>query len=398
MSLTHFQAQITVTSVQDVSDGAGTWLITMSVLDYEGIYNARNVTVGDVIILDTSMIETGTLSRYTIDSIGAQDAFNVEVTATYDISNGPSYIDLYGYELSLPGLVTRRTPNISLVNIPSPQIQVLPDKFVSYVINFMSNDIVDNIADTLVAPVQSLTNSTPTPVTIGGVAAGTTFDHIPVQDVLQELLYPYQVPTFSQFSITGQASPIEVGATIPASTYAFTWATTNSSNIVADSVLITDVTNSVALASSIANNGTRSIALDAITKTSALSHMWRISATDTKSSTLTKEFTVSWQWKRFFGESTNASLTETQVKALRISGLATGFAGTYSFSAGGYKYVAYPALFGTATSFKDQSTNLDVPFQTVQIASITNNNGITTNYNIHRTVNIIGSAIVIVVA
>ena len=112
----------------------------------------------------------------------------------------------------------------------------------------------------------------------------------------------------------------------------------------------------------------------------------------------TSTFSVAWQWKRFYGESTLTGLVASDVQALRVNGLTSGFAGTYTFNAGGYKYLAYPASFGTASSFKDQSTNLDVPFQTVQVISITNTNGIATNYNVHRTTNIIGSTMNIVVA
>jgi len=78
--------------------------------------------------------------------------------------------------------------------------------------------------------------------------------------------------------------------------------------------------------------------------------------------------------------------------------LKSGFAGTYSFAAGGYKYIAYPAVYGTATQFTDQLTNFNVAMQAPYTVSVTNTFGQTTSYNVHRTTNVLGSSINIVVA
>ena len=138
--------------------------------------------------------------------------------------------------------------------------------------------------------------------------------------------------------------------------------------------------------------------MPSVTNIVAATHQWKIQAVSTIAATFSTTYSVTWQWKRFYGESINTSLSAADVQALRVGGLSSTFVGTYVFIAGGYKWLAYPTSFGTATSFKDQSTNLDVPFQTVQTLSITNANGITTNYNVHRTLNVIGSAMTIVVA
>jgi hypothetical protein len=453
MSVSVFQASITLnTTPTETSYGSGVWTMDFKFLDHEGTYNGLNVLVGDVIILDTSGTDPGTLSRYTIDTIYSKTPTTVSVQATYDVGNIYPSPDLGGYELAAPGLITRKTPNYSLLNLPSLQIQLLSDKFAFYLINYMNSDIVDNItgggggggtttkpdwnalstdpAGILNKPIlgtasthnvpatgdavgtqvvlgndsrlassnQVLTNATPTPTTIGGITAGTTFSSMPVETVLQNLLYPYQSPAFSAFGISGQATPIEVGASVSGGSHTFTWSTTNSTNINANSISIIDATTSTTLASGLANTGSNAISISAVTNITATTHQWRIQAVNTNAIALSTTYTVTWQWKRFYGESTNTSVVAADVQALRVGGLAAAFAGTYAFNAGGYKYIAYPTSFGTATSFKDQSTNLDVPFQTVQTLSITNTNGITTNYNVHRTVNIIGSAMNIVVA
>jgi hypothetical protein len=107
---------------------------------------------------------------------------------------------------------------------------------------------------------------------------------------------------------------------------------------------------------------------------------------------------VNWQWNLYYGTSASTGpLTQTDIKSLANSSLTSGFAGTYSFVAGGYKYISYPSLLGTATSFKDSSNNLDISMESPYTVSVTNVNGITTNYNVHRTTNSLGSSINIIV-
>jgi len=242
------------------------------------------------------------------------------------------------------------------------------------------------------------TNAVPIPTTIGGIASGTTFTNKSMAQMWDSLLYPYQVPTFSAFSITGQATTIEVGASIPANR-TFTWSTTNSSNINTNSISIIDVTGgNTTMASSLANDGTELITYSAISKNTATTHQFKIQATNSQSTVFNRTLTVSWLWNKYYGTSVSTSLDEPSIESLANAILSSSFAGSYTFAAGGYKYICYASILGTATTFKDQSTNLDVPFEPVQVVSVTNVNGITTNFNVHRTTNILGSAITITVA
>lgn len=257
------------------------------------------------------------------------------------------------------------------------------------------NELVSGVAS---AGPGSYTNAAATPSTLGGIASGSTFANKTWQQMMDALLYPYQTPSFTTLAITGQSSPVEVGSSIAANP-TFTWATANATNISANTIQITDVTNANAvLVSGSANDGTQAVTLATITKSTATSHTFRITGTNTNTATFTRDLTIAWQWKRYYGESASASLNETGIEALRVGGIVSGFAGTYSFSAGGYKYLSYPTALGTATSFKDQSTNLDVPFEAATTVSVTNTYGVTTTYNVHRTTNVLGSAINIIVA
>jgi len=250
--------------------------------------------------------------------------------------------------------------------------------------------------------VGSYTNATPMPVAVGGWPAFSTFSGATLQHMFDGLLYPYQLPSFSAFAIDGQSVLLEVGAEI-AINRTFTWSTINSGNVEVNSIDLIDVTGgSVVIASSIANDGTQATSYPAaaITKASPATHVFQIDGQNTNLDAFSRTFTVTWQWLRFYGVSANAGpIIETDIEALS-SELSATLASTYVFGTGGYKYIAYPASFGTASSFKDASTNLDVPFEAHYTVNVTNStaNPQTTSYRVHRSTNIIGSAINIIVS
>jgi len=247
------------------------------------------------------------------------------------------------------------------------------------------------------------TNSTPMPTAVGGLEATTTFSGMSLDDLLTGLLYPYQYPAFSAFAMAGQSTPVEVGASLLVDPN-FSWTPTNTSNIAAGSLEIVNVTGGMTVLATGLNHGDspHGVTLAAITKTTATSHVFRITGTNSKAGTFTRDATYAWQWRSFYGESASAALNEAGVEGLRVKALASGFAGTYVFVEDilKYKYVAYAAALGLATTFKDQSTNLDIPMEAAATVSVANAYGETTrtNYNVHRTTNLIGGAVNIVVS
>ena len=244
---------------------------------------------------------------------------------------------------------------------------------------------------------ETYTNLTPTAVSIGGIPAGSTFDNMTMQEMWDALLYPYQAPVFSSFT-SSMSTPIEVGGTIPAGSITFLWNTTNSSNIAANSIKIDDITAGNTIASGLANTGTTAISISEITNVMATSHQWKITATNTKGVFLSRTLNVYWQWKIYYGESALTDLIEADVEALRVGTLAANVSGNYSFNAGEYKWICYPTSFGLKTTFKDVNTNFDVAMQPALTKSITNSQGVSTNYYCHRTVNKLGGSITIAIS
>lgn len=262
----------------------------------------------------------------------------------------------------------------------------------------------------------TFTNPDPTTITVGGIAAGSTFPTPQtLQQMMDAMLYPYQAPAFSSFSISGQATPLEVGDQIPASV-TFIWATSQSANVQANSISITDITGgNIVLASGLANDGSQPIVMGGpIQRTTAGSWVFRIAGVNTHLAAFTRDATYSWRWRTFYGFGAFSVPTEAQIEALASSALSTAIAGSYAMGATGYKFIcAADAIGGQINTVKDSLTLLDVPMATAAddaaysnvdgggysyaLVSVTNAFGVTGNYRVYRTKNSLGSTITLVV-
>lgn len=258
------------------------------------------------------------------------------------------------------------------------------------------------------------TNLNPVPTTIGGITAGSTFSNQTMQQMWDALLYPYQVPQFTTFSMASQSTTLEVGATVNNVSRTFNWSTSNSGNIQPSSVSLKNITGgTVILASGLVNDGNETLTLPSpITYTAQSSHVWRVEAIRTNSSTMSKDYQINWRWRRFWGTNANTTLTESQIEALAGNSLATSMNGTFSMAAGGFKYFAVPTTFAEPLFIKDNGTGLgiamaDTPegytdtgsgiykFKTI---SVTNPNGVTQDYRLYRSKNMLGGSIVIAIS
>lgn len=244
------------------------------------------------------------------------------------------------------------------------------------------------------------TNAEPMPATVGGYGAGTTFDEVPLTEMFDGLLYPYQAPAFTAFAISGQSTTLEVGDELAANR-TFTWATSEAGNIAANTVVLRDVTSNEVIASGLANDGAEATSYPAapFNYLAPATHTFRVEASNTQGGTFSRTFAVAWRYRLYRGTSTDPGpYSGAAVAALADSALATGFAGTYAFAAGGYKMIAWPVAFGLANAFKDAETGFNVPMQAPQTVAVTNAYGVVANYYVYRTTNVIGAALLIVVS
>lgn len=256
------------------------------------------------------------------------------------------------------------------------------------------------------------TNAAPTTQTVGGIFAGSTFATPRTMQYMWDLLlYPYQNPSFNSFNI-GVSNPQRVGATISGNTN-FTWGTNNSGNVSANSITIRDVTNSIVLGTSLANDGSEILNIGSITKTShGNTHSWRIEGYNTNTNQfISGNISIVWYFDTYSGTNTNPFLNETEIEALANVFLVGGLTVNHSLAAGGYKYICFPDGFGsptTTTGFRDNATLLPISmadntdnvfYSNTQngwsygLVSVTNVNTITTNYRVYRSRNVLGGSI-----
>ncbi len=281
---------------------------------------------------------------------------------------------------------------------------ILPQQFYR-----LEEDLDDAVAGGFITYVTSglpggetYTNAAPTPVTIGGIDAGSTFVTQTMQQMWDALLYPYQDPTFSAFSISGQAATLEVGDSIPAAV-TFVWGTTNPANIVPNSLDIRDVTGAVDLATGLADDGTEALVMGGPVQLLAQgSYVFRIRGTDTDvpAKLFNRNATYNWYWRFYWGTTATVPLVEAGIEALASNGLYGTIGRTYSFAASPaqYKYICYPAALGALTSFTDTGTGLNVPFEVPYTVNVTNTFAQTTSYNVYRSTNMLGGAMDIAVS
>ncbi len=216
---------------------------------------------------------------------------------------------------------------------------------------------------------------------------------------------PAPAPSFSAFAISGQATTLEVGATIASGSKTFTWTTVNPSSVRANSIEIDDTTGSTVLATGLADDSSEAISISSITNNSPTSNVWTVRGTSVASASFSRTFTVSWLWRVYAGSSANATLTANQIKALSdSSSLQSGFAGTYSITNASpvFYYFAFPDSLGSPSLFFDPVNNfaLDMADSSANAAysnvandysyalvSVQNAQLVTTNYRVYRTTN-----------
>jgi len=246
------------------------------------------------------------------------------------------------------------------------------------------------------APGVNYTNPNPMPEKVGGYDPGSTFANQDNQQMWDGLLYPFQAPAFTAFALNAVTTPREVGNNLVAGNRPYSWSTSNPANINPNSIRIRDITNAVTLATGLADDGAETLATPAMIHNTSGGHQFRIDATNIQAGNFSRNYNIVWNYRRFYGESLTTPLVEADIESLRVSELSGSFAGTYNFLGGGYKYICHEATMGTLTVFKDQSTNLDVPFEIPYLVSVTNSFGVTRNYRVYRSTNILGGAINII--
>ena len=229
----------------------------------------------------------------------------------------------------------------------------------------------------------------PVPTTIGGIEAGKEYTDEDIKVVINDLLFPYQYPAFLTFTVDGASfGSYEVGYTFPAGNKNFVWTTSNNENIKVDSVNLNGTTG-------LTNDGNEVQATAAITKTTVSTHVFNISATNTKDQVFSKTITLSWGMKRFWGVSPNTSIDDVELLAMNGE-IATSRVKTvtYDCTGGRYFYFAYPTAWGDLNNTKINSLTWN-DWVLVK-RDVINQYGVAIPMNIYRSYNLLNGTVTVV--
>lgn len=191
------------------------------------------------------------------------------------------------------------------------------------------------------------------------------------------------------FTVDGASfGSYEVGYTFPAGNKNFVWTTSNNENIKVDSVNLNGTTG-------LTNDGNEVQATAAITKTTVSTHVFNISATNTKDQVFSKTITLSWGMKRFWGVSPNTSIDDVELLAMNGE-IATSRVKTvtYDCTGGRYFYFAYPTAWGDLNNTKINSLTWN-DWVLVK-RDVINQYGVSIPMNIYRSYNLLNGTVTVV--
>lgn len=219
-------------------------------------------------------------------------------------------------------------------------------------------------------------NDTPTVNALGGIAAGTTFDNMSVEQVLNKLLYPYIAPL-----ISAKASPnggtYEKGASVSVSTVT---ATVTKKSDAITKVEIFDGSTSLG---SKTDGSTGSIAFT-VNQTVTSNKYFTAKVTDASGNTVSANTgTFSFVYPYYYGAIDVETPTEVLVEGLTKLVEAKGNK-TKAFTANNqFMVFAYPASYGDITTVLDPNSFDVTATWTKHIVSITGLDGTAQSYNVY---------------
>ncbi len=141
----------------------------------------------------------------------------------------------------------------------------------------------------------------PTNIEVGGIPENTNLQGLTYDKIIEMLTIKYKIPVFTGFSISGQATLIQVGTEL-SGTNTFVWANTNDINVEPDSLAIRDVTADVLIGEDLGDDNTEDLDIGTISNTVPMSQSWRIEGLNTKGAAfVSSPFAVQSAYPVFYG-------------------------------------------------------------------------------------------------
>lgn len=135
--------------------------------------------------------------------------------------------------------------------------------------------------------------TTPMPQALGGLTVGYTPDGS-LQELMDDMLYPYQPPAFTAFSFN-TGNPLEIGEVITGNKV-FSWSFANAGNVVSGSVAVRDHTGNMTIGGGLSGTSAALDMLGPIVKSvPGQTHTFRIQGISTNAQQIFRDFTVAWR-------------------------------------------------------------------------------------------------------
>lgn len=223
-------------------------------------------------------------------------------------------------------------------------------------------------------------------------------------DALDKILYPYQFPNFPTFIIPAKQTTLELGQYLSTSSGGveiFNWTISTISNVsLTYGFTILDITNSYTLATGLLPNTLTTSSINipySIRKTTTnQTHVFRIQTKNTQNNLFSKDMTITWKPKIFWGTSPlSTALNSAQIIALPSSPtggskLTDSIQNSFTMNGNGeYIWFVMPSTFGYAINPDGSSSRILVgglanSFWDVFTVSFTNSQGYTQNYYAYK--------------
>lgn len=192
---------------------------------------------------------------------------------------------------------------------------------------------------------ESYTNTTPTPIAVGGIAKGTTFENKSMSDMFNALLYPYVAPSNLVLNASEMNGVFESGTTVTLSSVS--WSFNKNSGTPSRLVLkILGETDITIASGSVATSGTYRLSKSITASTSA-----HLVLTYEKGTINSNTVYATFVYPYYYGVGAVGTDPETLTKLVQSKG-----SKTLSFSPNKQHIIfAYPKSYGDLKSIKDSN-------------------------------------------
>lgn len=251
------------------------------------------------------------------------------------------------------------------------------------------------------------TNASASEVTLGGLPT-TSFSSVSFNNVLDSVLYPSLQANITNFQIQGVETSYEVGNGIinTSGPYTISWTLSNTSNLTSNQLYVISHTGSYVYGPT---SNTSPIIGYTVSNTTLLlsttgSYTWKLSVLRTNGERIYSNYVSNWYYGIYYGASTQSGVTNSfHTKLISTPLLSNSVSGNYTFPSGGttsYKYITVPDSLtsikliswkGMPVVMADSTDGFTSSLNDINynLVSFTNQYGVTSNYKIYRTKNML---------